>query len=176
VPVVREPVLNIFGSVKPAVEWSGAAAHLMNRRLQMQTPRRSQRGITIFVGVLSLLVSVGLGVALTYDLRFVGGPELVFAKGLSAGWSLLRKVVVVAPGLLSGYAIAGLTRRRALLSVWLGIMTFALALHVPLLLPEHIGPAVVVSIGASQGVSALILSRSSRFVAGLQSYEVNAIG
>jgi hypothetical protein len=141
---------------------------------QQPAPLRSQHGVAVFVGVLTLFVSVGLGIALTYDLRFVGGPELVFAKDLSAGWTLLRKVVVVAPGLLSGYAIAGLTRRRDLLSAWLGIMTLALALHVPSLLPEHVGPAVVVAIGASQGLLALTLSRSARFVAGLQSYEAGA--
>ena len=151
-------------------------SHRRRPHAQISSPARSQRGVAIFVGVLSLFVSVGLGVALTYDLRFLGGPELVFAKDLSGGWSLLRKVVMIAPGLLSGYAIAGLTRRRTLLSAWLGIMTFALALHVPLLLPEHVGPAVIVSIGASQGVVAFLLSRSSRFVAGLESYEVNAKG
>jgi hypothetical protein len=132
--------------------------------------------MAIFVGVLALFVSVGLGMALTYDVRFLGGPDLVFEKGASTGWSVLRKIIVLAPGLVTGYAIAGLTRRRNFLSAWLAILTAALAVHIPVLLPQHVGPAVIVAIGVSQGVLALALSRSSRFVDGLRSYEPSARG
>jgi hypothetical protein len=143
---------------------------------QVVLPPRARRGMAIFVGVLALFASVGLGMVLTYDVRFLGGPELVFAKDMSMGWSLLRKVIVIAPGIVSGYAIAGLTRRRNFLSAWLAVVTVALGVHVPLLLPTHVGPAVIVCIGVSQGLLALLLSRSSRFVEGLRSYEKSAGG
>lgn len=132
---------------------------------------RAPRTIAIVVGVLALFVSVGLGTVLLYDVRFVGGPDLVFAKDASTAWSVLRKVIVIAPGIISGYAIAGLTRRRNFLSAWLAIVTTALAVHIPVLLPDHVGPAVIVSIGVIQGLLALGLSRSSRFVDALRSYE-----
>jgi uncharacterized membrane protein (DUF485 family) len=150
--------------------------HRRRPHRKFQPPPRGRRRIAIIVGVLALLVSVGLGMVLAYDVRFLGGPELVFAKDVSTGWSLLRKVIVIAPGIVSGYAIAGPTRRRNFLSAWLAIVTIALAVHIPVLLPTYVGPAVIVSIGVSQGLLALFLSRSSRFLDGLRSYEPIAPG
>lgn len=142
------------------------------RRPSVQAPiARRRRGFATFVGVMALFASVGLGMALKYDVQRLGGPDLVFSKDASAAWALLGKAIVVAPGVVSAYAFAGLTRRRDFLSVWLGLVAGGLAFHVPLLLPDHVGVVVILGINIAQAVLALLLSRTARFVKGLQAFE-----
>ena len=136
---------------------------------------RPRRGFATFVGVLSFFAAIGLGMALTYDIRLLGGPDLVFSKQAPAGWALFGKLIVIAPAFVTAYAFGGLTRRRDFFSTWAGLLAGGLAFHVPLLLPAHFGPAVIVCINVGQAVLALVLSRTERFAAGLRAFESNGL-
>jgi hypothetical protein len=122
---------------------------------------RPKLGVAIFVGWAALFASAVLGVALAFDVHRSGGPDLL--SHARPEITVFRLVVLLpAPG-VAAFTILGLPRTRVFLIVWLAIIAVSLALHIPLLFPEHAGAGAVVLLALVMSSIGLALARGRRF-------------